>query len=50
MTAQKVAALEVGQGITNTLEFPRKDKDILVIDTGGGMNATITKQAWKILH
>jgi hypothetical protein len=50
MTARKVASLEVCQGTTNTLEFPRKDEDILVIDTGGGMNATITKRAWKILH
>ena len=27
-----------------------KDQDVLVIDTGGGKTATITKRAWKILH
>jgi hypothetical protein len=28
----------------------RSKKDILIIDTGGGRNATVTSKAWKILH
>jgi hypothetical protein len=33
----------VGTGETST-------QDILIVDTGGGRNATVTSRAWKVLH
>jgi hypothetical protein len=35
----------VQEDITVEIDIPRSNEDILVIDTGGGMNATITKHA-----
>src|SRR5687767_7931696 len=50
LSARKVVSIEFEDGRHEIIDIPGKDNNILVIDTGGGMNATITKRAWKILH
>src|SRR4051812_26825013 len=42
--------MEVSEGHQEPTHYDKTNDDILVVDIGGGMNATITKRAWKILH
>jgi len=50
LVIKKITSLKIHEGQEREEEYVDKDQDIMVIDTGGGMNATITKRAWKILH
>ena len=46
----KRSQLIVQNIIRNIERKDRKPQDILVMDTGGGRNGTITKRAWRIEH
>ena len=43
-------SIEVGEGLEEALELPRKKEDLLVKDMGGGIKAAITKQILSILQ
>jgi hypothetical protein len=36
--------------VRNLGEGGRSEKDILIIDTGGGRNDRVTSKAWKVLY
>jgi hypothetical protein len=36
--------------VRNIEHEQKSERDILIVDTGGGRNATVTSKAWQVLH